>query len=425
MIPGHFDRSYGHFCLYLDSTALLASVMAKHAVLSSGAKMWKSLACAKSELRLDLTLACGQSFRWRETAEGHWTGVFGGRVWTLTQTDDSLWYHVYENQDRQVEVGVGKRRTGVPVQIGPKTERFKAAKKEEEEKPDQTSMQNEEEEMLRDYFQFNVNLQDLYKEWGAADPHFTHIADTFTGVRLLRQDPAECLFSFICTSNNHISRIQGMVERLCRALGAPLCHLDQTSYHNFPSLFALADDGVEERLRDLGFGYRARFLQQSAKQILDTHGLEWLDNLRGVPYLQARDALRSLPGVGTKVADCVCLMSLDKTDAVPIDTHVWQIAKRDYNYAAGTGQKSITDKLHRDIGDFFRKLWGPYAGWAQSVLFCADLKRFQHLKEMLPVKRRQKQEDCEKEIMAAGKKTKIKKEKNTGSARHKKTKTLI
>lgn len=57
---------------------------------------------------------------------------------------------------------------------------------------------------------------------------------------MLRQDPTECLFSFICTSNNHISRIQGMVERLCQALGTPLCQLDQTSYHNFPSLSVLA-----------------------------------------------------------------------------------------------------------------------------------------------------------------------------------------
>lgn len=57
---------------------------------------------------------------------------------------------------------------------------------------------------------------------------------------MLRQDPTECLFSFICTSNNHISRIQGMVERLCQALGAPLCQLDQTAYHNFPSLSVLA-----------------------------------------------------------------------------------------------------------------------------------------------------------------------------------------
>ncbi|XP_063755787.1 N-glycosylase/DNA lyase [Eleginops maclovinus] len=391
--------------------------MAKHAVLSPGAKMWRSLTCAKSELRLDLTLACGQSFRWRETAEGHWTGVIGGRVWTLTQTDDTLWYHVYQSHDRQGETSFRKKEAGVSLQLKNKSDnRFKEAVKKEEEEPVAVTPVHqdtkEEEEMLRDYFQMNVKLGDLYREWGAADPHFKHIADIFTGIRMLRQDPTECLFSFICTSNNHISRIQGMVERLCQALGAPLCQLDQTSYHSFPSLSALADNSVEARLRDLGFGYRARFLQQSAKQILDTHGIQWLEGLRSASYLQARDALRTLPGVGTKVADCVCLMSLDKAEAVPIDTHVWQIAKRDYNYASGHGQKTITDKLHRDIGDFFRKLWGPYAGWAQSVLFCADLKKFQNLKEMTQLKRPKKEENNEEELTVAGKKTKMKTETN-------------
>lgn len=408
--------------------------MAKHAVLSSGAKIWRSIACAKSELRLDLTLACGQSFRWRETAEGHWTGVMGGRVWTLTQTDGTLWYHVYRNHDMKEE-GAKKRGAGASHQEESKTEkRLKCTVKKEEDEPLAVTLQNSEveEEMLRDYFQLDVKLGDLYREWGAADCHFKHVADIFSGVRMLRQDPTECLFSFICTSNNHISRIQGMVERLCQALGASLCQLDETSYYNFPTLSALADSSVEACLRDLGFGYRARFLQQSAKQILDTHGPHWLDGLRRVPYLEARDALRTLPGVGTKVADCVCLMSLDKSEAVPIDTHVWQIAKRDYKYAPGNGQKSITDKLHRDIGDFFRKLWGPYAGWAQSVLFCADLKKFQSLKEIAHLTQSKKEEERKDERVVVCKKTKVKREYNesmknlkTKSACHKKAKMSV
>ncbi|XP_071332685.1 N-glycosylase/DNA lyase [Trachinotus anak] len=396
--------------------------MATHAVLSSGAKIWRSLACTKSELRLDLTLACGQSFRWRETAEGHWTGVMGGRVWTLTQTDDTLWYHVYKTQDEQKWVSDRKRRAGISLHEENKSEeRLKGAlKMEEAELVAVTSAQGteEEEEMLRDYFQLNVELGELYREWGAADPHFKQIADIFTGVRMLRQDPTECLFSIICTSNNNISRIQGMVESLCQALGTQLCQLDQTSYYDFPSLTALADSSVETCLRDLRFGYRARFVQQSAKKILDNHGLQWLEDLRSVPYQQAHNALCTLPGVGTKVADCVCLMSLDKAEAVPVDTHVWQIAKRDYKYA-GNGQKSITDKLYREIGDFFRGLWGPYAGWAQSVLFCADLKKFQKLKEM-PHLMQPKEE--EEETRIACKKTKIKMEDN-GAVKLKKTKS--
>ncbi|XP_054464834.1 N-glycosylase/DNA lyase-like [Anoplopoma fimbria] len=312
------------------------------------------------------------SHSWRETAEGHWTGVMGGRVWTLTQTDDTLWYHVYQRSDRQGEARGRKRRAGVPLQVENKSKkRFKGALKKEEEPVAVTPVQ-EEEEMLRDYFQLNVDMGDLYNKWGAADPHFQHIAGNFTGVRMLRQDPTECLFSIICTPNNKLSRVHGMVERMCQALGDPLCKLDETSYHNFPSVSALADNSVEARLKDLGFGYRARFIQQSAAKILDT---QWFEGLRSIPYLQARDALRALPGVGPKVANCVCLMSLDKTEAVPIDTHVWQIAKRDYSDAPGNGQKSITEKLHRDLGDFFRNLWGSHAGWAQAVLFCAELQR--------------------------------------------------
>ncbi|KAM6977819.1 N-glycosylase/DNA lyase [Aplochiton taeniatus] len=383
-----------------------------HSLLSTGSKAWRCLTCARSELRLDLTLGCGQTFRWRETGEGHWTGVMGGQVWTLTQTDDALWYHTYGDQANVGKRDGRKRRAGSSLQgrcmSGKRFKGLTEVKEEDEELIAVTPEQDrKEEEMLRDYFQLSVNLSDLYRKWGAADPHFKHIANIFTGVRMLRQDPTECLFSFICTSNNHISRIQGMVERMCQALGAPLCQLDQTVYYDFPSLDALADSGVEVRLRDLGFGYRARFLQQSAKQILDKHGIQWLQGLRSEPYLQARDALRTLPGVGIKVADCVCLMSLDKANALPVDTHVWQIAKRDYKCAAGSGQKTLTDKVHRDIGDFFRQLWGPYAGWAHSVLFCADLKKFQFLKETPSLKQ---EEEDEKNVVKP--KAKIKKEVN-------------
>ncbi|XP_077587137.1 N-glycosylase/DNA lyase [Stigmatopora nigra] len=377
----------------------MIKAIATHAVLSQGVNRWRSLACDKSELRLDLILACGQSFRWRETADDHWTGVIGGRVWTLTQTDDTLWYHVYKENDKQVSKEEKLGNAGVFLN------EKKSLVKCERSVNEDINLQNDikDEATLRDYFQLEVNLSDLFKKWGERDTHFKRIADIFTGVRMLRQDPTECLFSFICTSNNHISRIQGMVERLCQARGNFLCQLDETSYYDFPSLSALAESGVESCLRELGFGYRARFVQQSAKQILNQHGPEWLETLRSVPYVEARDALRALPGVGIKVADCVCLMSLDKTDAVPVDTHVWQIAKRDYKYAATNEPKSLTDKIHKDIGDFFRNLWGPYAGWAQSVLFCADLKKFQHLKESPLLKRAKK--DCDSESMVTCKKS--------------------
>ncbi|XP_019392551.1 PREDICTED: N-glycosylase/DNA lyase, partial [Crocodylus porosus] len=121
------------------------------------------------------------------------------------------------------------------------------------------------------------------------------------------------------------------------------------------------------RLRELGFGYRARFVSGAAQAVLRDLGAEGLERLRSVPYAEAQRVLCSLPGVGAKVADCVCLMALDKPEAVPVDTHVWQVARQRYGLELGTAARSLTPRVYRETGDFFRRLWGPRAGWAQAV----------------------------------------------------------
>ena len=155
-----------------------------------------------------------------------------------------------------------------------------------------------------------------------------------------------------------------------------MAQIDGRKYFSFPSVQKLAASGVEERLRAEAFGYRAKYISEAAKMVLKTEGGEAaLHGLRNRSYAEAKSFLLELPGVGPKVADCVCLMSLDKHDAIPVDTHVWQYAIRDYGFGA-KGAKSITKKLYDDIGVLFRSLHGPYAGWAQSVLFLADLRQF-------------------------------------------------
>ena len=93
----------------------------------------------------------------------------------------------------------------------------------------------------------------------------------------------------------------------------------------------------------------------------------YFDDLRKLPYLECREELLTLSGVGPKVADCICLFSMDKADVIPVDTHVWQIATRDYKLKI----KTLTQKTYQDVGDAFRKVFGEYAGWAHSgnVLF--------------------------------------------------------
>ncbi|XP_018114648.1 N-glycosylase/DNA lyase isoform X2 [Xenopus laevis] len=359
--------------------------------ITTSPAFWRSIPCQRSELRLDYMLACGQTFRWKECSPGYWTGVLKGRVWTMTQTDEHIWYTVYTKDQSPEKVCDGlkvtteqnkRKNNTVPCTLSKKVKKEEIFPEDVGVTGDVPRLQEDvdckkDQEVLEDYFQLNVSLRTLYQQWERSDPNFQRVAQDFPGIRVLRQDPTECLFSFICTSNNNISRITGMIERVCSSLGQRLCQLDSEVYHTFPTLEKLAANGTEAKLRDLGFGYRAKFVSESARTILSKHGPDWLESLRLVPYEEAKTALCSLPGVGAKVADCVCLMALDKSEAVPVDTHVLQIAKRDYVPQLGGCNKSLTDRVYRETGDFFRNLWGPYAGWAQSVLFCSELKKFQ------------------------------------------------
>ncbi|XP_050004646.1 N-glycosylase/DNA lyase isoform X8 [Alexandromys fortis] len=248
----------------LFGSCLLGSM--RHRTLISSPGLWASVPCPRSELRLDLVLASGQSFRWREQSPGHWSGVLADQVWTLTQTEEQLYCTVYRED---------KSQAGRPTL--------------------------EELEALHKYFQLDVSLAQLYSHWASVDSHFQTVAQKFQGVRLLRQDPTECLFSFICSSNNNIARITGMVERLCQAFGPRLVQLDDVTYHGFPSLQALAGSEAEAHLRKLGLGYRARYVCASAKAILkEKGGLAWLQQLQVAPYEEAHRALCTLPGVGAK-----------------------------------------------------------------------------------------------------------------------------
>lgn len=93
--------------------------------------------------------------------------------------------------------------------------------------------------------------------------------------------------------------------------------------------------------------------------------------------LRVQNQLMLMPGVGRKVADCVALFSLDQTEGIPVDTHVWDIALRDYDPLLSLkGAKSITPAIYEEVGEVFRKRFPCKAGWAHSVLFAAELPEF-------------------------------------------------
>lgn len=217
----------------------------------------------KVRIRLKLTLQGGQSFRWRETAPGEWTNVLCGYVWTLKQSENDIFYRVYESV----------------------VDKSKRVLKEARFSPRNTDRKSDiYESILRDYFQLDVDTYSLFEQWRSRDPYFGKVSENMLGVRVLRQDPVETLFAFICSSNNNIPRISGMVEKLCQEYGDQLGDIGGVTYYAFPEMKDLKGSVVEEHLRSVGFGYRAKFISQCASYILQHHDSKWLEGLRGVSY---------------------------------------------------------------------------------------------------------------------------------------------
>ncbi|OIW35640.1 DNA glycosylase [Coniochaeta ligniaria NRRL 30616] len=345
---------------------------------------WRKLPLSLTELCIDTTLRCGQAFRWRKI-DDEWHCTLQGRILSLKQDPTHLHYRAtWPKQTAPLSPPPSTLPSPSPHQsLAPSTD------------------QDDTLDLIKTYFNLHISLTTLYTSWSASDPNFARRAPSFTGIRILNQDAWEALVAFICSSNNNISRISQMAHKLCLHYGPYIGTLAGEPFHGFPGPEALAADGVEAKLRELGFGYRARYIAETARIVTTLKPKGWLGGLRNplspalgevvferarsLPqsdadasgYKAAHEALLSLAGVGPKVADCVCLMGLGWAEAVPVDTHVWQIAQRDYKFGGGKGKgKTFNKAVHDAVGDHFRGIWGEYAGWAQSVLFTANLKSF-------------------------------------------------
>ena len=327
---------------------------------------WRDLTTRRDDLVLKHTLAIGQSFRWIETEEDSFLGVLGDRLLEMQQRGEVVRYRVVAAADAPSEAN-GEGAASV-------------------------------ESALRNYFQLHLDLVEFTAHWRKCDERFDAVSGFYPGARLLRQDPLECLFSFICSSNNNIARIHGMVQSLCRLYGSLLGTVNGADFYTFPTLEQLKACS-EDALRAHGFGYRAKFVAGTVRKLLERPegGRQWLMGLREAPYKEAQEALMTLPGIGPKVAACVCLFSLDKYEAIPVDTHVWQIAVAFYR--KDLQNKTLTPRIMGEVEDTFIARFGSHAGWAHNVLFISDLADFkkqmpEHLQTgRTPKKKKPKKEE--------------------------------
>ena len=207
----------------------------------------------------------------------------------------------------------------------------------------------------RDYFDADRDYGRI-KHALSADPVMKNAISFGEGIRILNQDPFECLISFIISASNNIPRIKKIINALCESFGDKKEYMGQCFY-TFPSPERLAALELSD-LSVIKAGFRDKYILATAKCVSD--GMIDLNCLKKASYEYAKSQLLKLSGVGNKVADCVLLFSLGKYSSFPID--VWIKRIMEYCYTGGEQPRDA-------IAALADKKFGALGGFAQQYLF--------------------------------------------------------
>jgi N-glycosylase/DNA lyase len=227
--------------------------------------------------------------------------------------------------------------------------------------------------LVSNYFSFEDNLSSILTALRRReDSYFRECSDSFKGLRLLRQDPWECLVSFVCSINSNIPSIKYKIENLCKRFGERIEVGVNDNIYSFPTPNQLSR---AEKVDLLGckVGFRWRYIKFIAERV--ACGDLSLETLSDLPYEKARDELISRVsgktlGVGPKVADCVLLYGLHKTQAFPIDVWILNCLRRNYKEVTHlVSNRTLSAKNYFQISDLMRSKFGKYAGYAQLYLY--------------------------------------------------------
>mgnify|MGYP001580991212 FL=1 len=223
-----------------------------------------------------------------------------------------------------------------------------------------------------DFFRESDDIKKIIKSI-SRDKTVKMAVKKYQGLRILRQDPFQCLISFIVSSNSNIPKIKYCLENISKKFGKKTKFQNQ-EFFLFPKPEKLAKASINEII-DCGVGYRAKFLREAAKMAVSKKiDFEYLKNC---DYQEAKENICQVPGVGNKVADCVMLFSLNKLEAVPLDRWIIRILEKYYLKKFEITTKTVTEKQYNILHEKIVNHFGPYAGYAQQFLFKMERENYQ------------------------------------------------
>ena len=208
------------------------------------------------------------------------------------------------------------------------------------------------EQFITHFFSLDEDLQQRTKNF--TDKTLTEALELYWGLRNIRQDLFQCMIGFVCSSASNIPKIKNNLRLLCKNFGDEI-EFEGNKYHTFPKPEQINN---LEIIKECKTGYRAKFIYSISESLQKDNNLELIKTQN---YLESKKELMKFMGIGTKVADCICLFALCHKESFPIDTWIIQIIEKMYL----NGEKHTI----KQIEQFIQKQFKENKGLAQQYLF--------------------------------------------------------
>lgn len=202
--------------------------------------------------------------------------------------------------------------------------------------------------------EFVINFLALNKDFSKIqahlkkDPLTKKASEKYPGLRLLHQDLWECLISFVCSSASNIPKIKKNIKLMSENFGEK-----KKGHYLFPKPGKINN---LQTIKECKTGFRAKYIYEINK-IVDK---DWLNKVKKADYKTAKEILTELPGVGEKIADCVCLFALQHKQSFPIDVWIKRVIEENY---------LKKESNYKEIKEFAQKHFSPYQGYSQQYLY--------------------------------------------------------
>jgi N-glycosylase/DNA lyase len=269
---------------------------------------------------LELTLTCGQTFCWHRT-QGELYGEGNDRFYTFRNGKPLI----VEQEDGELRVETELGREQVEEALG-----------------------------------LHHELDEIFGKF-PEDPRLEKAKQELWGLRVVQDEFFPCLISYLCSPQMRIPRIKKMHNEIAREYGE-VREVKGEELLRFPTQEELSQ-ASEEELRELGIGYRAKYISETLDILEEGFDHTEMDEMN---YIEARSHLKQLYGVGDKVADCVLLFSKGFHQAYPLDTWALQAVEKHYPEHHSDDYDEASENL--------RKHFGEYSGYAQEYIFHAARK---------------------------------------------------